>query len=350
MRRGAKAAALLAALTVSACAGSGPSPAGPSSPPSSPPSSSRAAAGVGVAFDTGGRREGSANDLAWRGLEKAAKELGVNAKEVSPDPQGSNRAALLRQLATEGHNPVIAVGGAYGPTVDAVATEFPSVSFVRIDGEPSALTNVAVQDFAEGQGAFLMGVAAALKSKTNHVGFIGANHSLACAKVASGFLQGAKQITPNIVVDDVRLDPETVGTTSTNVAGARRAAQTLYQQGADVVFTVAGEAYAGSFPVALEAGKFVIGSDTDQYLTAADPAWRPVILTSMVKRVDTAVYQSILTAARGDRRAQRRTFALKDDGLTYATSGGAIDATTKAKLDDYRAKIVSGEVTVASAP
>ncbi|MGB8383899.1 MAG: BMP family ABC transporter substrate-binding protein [Dermatophilaceae bacterium] len=303
---------------------------------------------VGLAFDAGGRAPGTANELASRGLEKAAKELGVDAKEVNPQAQGADRAQLLRQLVSEGYNPVIGVGAGYADPMETLAKEYPHVQFVRIDGEPSAYSNVAVMSFAEQQGAFLMGVAAALKSKTNHVGFIGTNQSIASSRSAAGFAQGARQITPNIVVDDVRLDTG-VGTKGLNdPAGAKAAAQGMYRSGADIVFTSAGESYAGSFPAALEAGKLAIGAGADQYLTVADPAWRPVILTSMVKRVDTAVYQSIF-AFKSDGKVDKRTFGLHDEGLGYATSGGAIDATTKSKLDDYSARIGSGDLVVGQA-
>ncbi len=333
------------ALGLGAC---GNSPAGPTPSPTQAtalPTAAGRSPKVGLAFDTGGRGSGTTNELAARGLEKAAKELGVDAKEISPDAQGTSRENLLRQLVTEGYNPVIGVGAGYAAPTELLAKEYPHVQFVRIDGDPSAYSNVAVMSFAENEGAFLMGVAAALKSKTNQVGFIGANQSVVSNANAAGFAQGARQITPNVVFDDLRLDIG-VGTKGLNdPAGAKAAAQAMYRGGADIVFTAAGESYAGSFPAAVEAGKLAIGSGTDQYLTVPDPTWRPVILTSMVKRADTAVYQAIF-AFKSDGKVAKRTFGLGDEGVAYATSGGALDATTKAKLDDYTARIASGALVV----
>jgi basic membrane protein A len=333
-----------AALGLSACSGASPPTTTSPTQTTVIPTANGRSPKVGLAFDAGGKGPGTSNELASRGLEKAAKELGVDAKEVSL-AQGGDRAQVLRQLVNEGYNPVIGVGAGYADSMEALAKELPQVQFVRIGGEPSAYGNVAVLSFAEQQGAFLMGVAAALTSKTNHVGFIGANQSLVSNQTAAGFTQGARQITPNIVVDDVRLDTG-VGTKGLNdPAGAKAAAQSLYRGGADIVFTSAGESYAGSFPAALEAGKLAIGAGSDQYLTASDPAWRPAILTSAIDRADTAVYQAIF-AYKNDGKVAKRTFGLRDEGLAYATSGGALDATTKAKLDDYMSRIGSGDVVV----
>jgi len=335
----------VAALAMGAC---GNSPARPTPSPTQAtalPTGGGRSPKVGLAFDTGGRGPGSTNELASRGLEKAAKELGVDAKEIAPDAQGTSRENVLRQLVTEGYNPVIGVGAGYSAPMEVLAKEFPQVQFVRIDGDPSAYSNVAVLSFAEHEGAFLMGVAAALKSKTNQIGFVGANQSVVSNATAAGFAQGARQITPNIVIDDMRLDTG-VGTKGLNdAAGAKAAAQAMYRGGADIVFTAAGDSYAGSFPAAVEAGKLAIGTGTDQYLTVPDPSWRPVILTSLVNRADTAVYQAIF-AFKSDGKVTRRTFGLRDEGLAYATSGGTLDATTTAKLDDYTARIASGSLVV----
>ena len=145
-----------------------------------------------MAFDTGGRGDGTFNDLAVKGLERAAKELGATAKELSPNADGTNRADLLRQLADGGYSPIFGVGYNYGEPMDQVAKEYPKVQFVRIDGAPSTVANVAVMDFAEQEGSFLVGVAAALKSKTHHVGFIGGNESVVINRFGAGFAQGAK--------------------------------------------------------------------------------------------------------------------------------------------------------------
>ena len=177
--------------------------------------------------------------------------------------------------------------------MDTVAKEYPDVSFIRIDGDPSTVPNVAVQDFAEHEGSFLVGAAAALKSKSNHIGFIGGNESALITKFWAGYEQGAKAVNPSIKIDDKRLAAGDNGAGFGNIDGAKVAAQAMYQNGADVVYTAAGGSFNGSFPAAVDAKKWAIGVDSDQYNTVGNPAFKPHILTSMVKQVDAAVYGSI---------------------------------------------------------
>jgi len=344
LRHSIKAAALLtvAALGLAAC-----SSTSSTTTPSAAASTGAAAGGaikVGMAFDVGGRGDGTFNDLAIKGLERAAKELGASGKELSPNADGTNRADLLRQLADAGYNPIIGVGYAYGDPMDQVAKEYPKVQFVRIDGGPSSVTNVAVMDFAEQEGSFLVGAAAAMKSKTKHVGFIGGNESAVINKFAAGFAQGAKAVDPAIVVDDKRLASGDEGKGFGDTQGAKVAASAMYQNGADIVFTAAGGSFAGSFPAAKDAGKMVIGVDSDQYNTVSDASWKPLILTSMVKRVDNAVFLSIQNFKTNGKLASH-SFNLKDDGVGYSTSGGQVDD-IKSKLEDFKAQIISGKIVV----
>jgi len=347
LRHSIKAAALVtvAALGLAACSSS----ASTTSTTTAASTAGAPAAGalkVGMAFDIGGRGDGTFNDLAIKGLERAAKELGATAKELSPNADGTNRADLLRQLADGGYNPIVGVGYAYGDPMDQVAKEYPKVQFFRIDGGPSTVTNVAVMDFAEQEGSFLVGVAAAKKSKTHHVGFIGGNESTVINKFAAGFAQGAKAADPTIVVDDKRLASGDDGKGFGDASGAKVAAAAMYQNGADIVFTAAGGSFAGSFPAAKDAGKLVIGVDSDQYNTVSDASWKPLILTSMVKRVDNAVFLSI-QGFKTDGKLASHSFSLKDDGVGYSTSGGMVDD-IKTVLEDFKAQIIAGKITVNS--
>ncbi|MBK8468808.1 MAG: BMP family ABC transporter substrate-binding protein [Actinomycetales bacterium] len=343
MRHSIKATALLAAvaLGLAACS-SGSSTT--TTTTTAPAAGGATTVKVGMAFDTGGRGDGTFNDLAVKGLERAAKELGVTAKELSPNADGTNRADLLRQLADSAYNPIIGVGYAYGDPMDQVAKEYPKVQFVRIDGGPSTVANVAVMDFAEQEGSFLVGVAAALKSKTKKVGFIGGNESMVINKFGAGFVQGVKAVDPAIVVADKRLASGDEGKGFGDTQGAKVAAAGMYQDGADIVFTAAGGSFAGSFPAAKDAGKLVIGVDSDQYNTVSDATWKPLVLTSMVKRVDNAVFQSIQSFRSGG-ALKSHSFNLKDDGVGYSQSGGFVDD-IKTQLEDYKSKIVSGAIKV----
>jgi len=333
------AVAAVAALALSGCGG------GDDDEPGTETSASTEALRVGMAFDTGGRGDGTFNDLAAAGLDQAKTELGAEIQELSPKEDGSDRADLLRQLADDGYNPIVGVGFAYGEAIDTVAKEYPDVQFVRIDGGPSAESNVAVKTFREEQGSYLVGVAAALKTKTNHVGFIGGNESQLITKFYAGFVQGAKSVKPDIKIDEKRLaageDTKGFGDTT----GARVAAESMYQAGADIIYTAAGGSWGGSFPAAAGAGKLAIGVDSDQYNTVGDPALQKVILTSMLKRVDTAVFEAA-KEFQSTKKVTNGSYGLDEEGVGYSTSGGFVED-IKPQLEETKAKIISGEVKVA---
>jgi basic membrane protein A len=299
---------------------------------------------VGLAFDVGGRGDLSFNDSAAAGMERAADELGVEFQELSPNADGSNRADLLRQLADEGHNPIIGVGYAFGQDMDTVAGEYPDVQFVRIDGGPSELENVAVMTFADEQGSFLMGVTAALKTETKKLGIVGGNEGEVINAFAAGFKQGVAAIDPSITVEDQRLAPGEDPTGFDDSAGARVAAEAMYQRGVDIIYTPAGQSNTGTFQAAAAADAWAIGTDSDQYETAGDPALQEHILTSMLKRVDNAVFESISTFIE-EGALESTAYDLSTDGVGYSTSGGFIDDITD-QLDDFKQQIIDGEIEV----
>jgi basic membrane protein A and related proteins len=340
VRRVTKLAAVLATVTLglAACGGSDESTSTPEGS-----GKSDAALKVGMAFDTGGRGDGTFNDLAVAGLEKAKKDLGATIEELSPKEDGSDRADLLSQLADDGYNPIIGVGFSYAEPMDTVAKEYPDIKFIRIDGGPSELPNVAVKTFKEEQGSFLVGAAAALKSKSSHLGFIGGNESALITKFYAGFVQGAKAVKPTIKVDDKRLatGEDTKGFGDT--AGAKVAAEAMYQSGADIIYTAAGGSWGGSFPAAAAANKLAIGVDSDQYATVGDPKLQKVIMTSMLKRVDNAVFESIEEFKANTLKSS--SYGLDVDGVGFSTTGGAVDD-VKTKLEEFKKKIISGEIKV----
>ena len=299
---------------------------------------------VGMAFDTGGRGDGTFNDLAATGLDQAKTTLGAEIQELSPKEDGSDRADLLRQLADDGYNPIIGVGFAYGEAIDTVAKEYPDSQFIRIDGGPSTESNVAVKTFKEEQGSYLVGVAAALKTKTKHVGFIGGNESQLITKFYAGYVQGAKSVKPDIKIDDKRLAPGESANGFGDLQGAKVAAEAQYQAGADIIYTAAGGSWGGSFPAAVSAGKLAIGVDSDQYNTVSDPAQKKVILTSMLKRVDTAVIEAG-KEFKESKKVESAAYGLDKDGVGYSTSGGLVDD-IKTQLEETKQKIISGELKV----
>ncbi len=310
---------------------------------------------VGLAYDVGGRGDQSFNDSAALGMEKAVEELDATCTEAeAQDGEAeSAREDRLRALAEDGHDPIIGVGFAYSFAADAVAPDFPEVSFAVIDGfDPTpdeANDNVAYLGFAEQEGSFLVGAAAALKSENGHVGFVGGVNNDLIKKFEAGFAAGAKEVNPDITVDVTYIE-ETDLKGFNDPAGGKAAAAAMYQNGADVVYHASGGSGAGVFDAAVDAGEgnWAIGVDSDQYLTASDAA-KEHILTSMLKRVDTATFDMTKSVADGSALSSYQTYNLEADGVGYSTSGGYVDDIS-GDLDEFADKIKSGEITVPDKP
>jgi basic membrane protein A len=308
---------------------------------------------VGLAYDVGGRGDQSFNDSAYAGLAKAVKDLKATCKEgeASDGEAESARETRLRDLADAGMNPIVGVGFAYSEATDKVAPDYPKVNFAVIDGfDPTAdkaNANVAYLGFAENEGSYLVGAAAALKSKAHHIGFVGGVHNDLIKKFEAGYVAGAKAADPSVKVD-VKYIEESNLKGFGDPAGGKSAAAAEYDNGADVVYHAAGASGSGVFEAAVDANKLAIGVDSDQYLTAPKDQ-QSHILTSMLKRVDVATYDMIQSVADSKPLTSYQTYDLKVDGVGYSTSGGFVDD-IKSKLDDYAAKIKSGETKVPVAP
>jgi len=308
---------------------------------------------VGLAYDVGGRGDQSFNDSAYAGLAKAVKDLKATCKQgqASDGEAESARETRLRDLADAGMNPIIGVGFAYSEAADAVAPDYPKVNFAVIDGfDPTAdkaNDNVAYLGFAENEGSFLVGAAAALKSKAHHIGFVGGVHNDLIKKFEAGYVAGAKAADPSVKVDIKYIEESNLKGFG-DPDGGKAAAAAEFDNGSDVVYHAAGASGSGVFEAATDANALAIGVDSDQYLTAPKDQ-QSHILTSMLKRVDVATYDMIKSVSDGKALTSYQTYDLKVDGVGYSTSGGAIDD-IKSKLDDYAAKIKSGEIKVPAKP
>ena len=301
---------------------------------------------VGLAYDIGGRGDQSFNDSAAAGLDKAKSEFGIEAKEAEAG-QGESESAKeerLRALATSGFNPIIAVGFAYSASVAKVAKDTPDVNFAIIDDAGATGPNVANLLFAEHEGSFLVGVAAALKSPAGNVGFVGGVDVPLIHKFQAGYEAGAKAAKPDVKVQVKYLTQPPDFSGFGDPAKGKTAAEGMYDAGADVVYHAAGGSGGGVFQAAAAAEKLAIGVDSDQYNTA-DPAVKDVILTSMLKKLDVAVYDFIKTVVDGNFKAGPNMYNLEKEGVGYSTTGGKVDD-IKDQLEEYKMKIVSGEVKV----
>jgi basic membrane protein A len=344
-----------ASLALAACSSSGnggsSSGAGGGSTPAGASTPAKQSLKVGLAYDVGGRGDKSFNDLAAAGLEKAQKSLNIQTKELSAvqgesDQQKQDRLELL---ANAGYNPIIAVGFAYAPALTKVAPKFPNIHFAIIDSDQVKSPNVEGLLFHEEQSSFLVGVAAALATKSKNVGFIGGVKGTGLIeKFQAGYVAGVHAVDPSIKVQVAYLSVSPDFTGFNDPGKAKITAKGQYDAGADVVYHAAGGSGSGLFEAAVAAGKLAIGVDSDQYKSA--PAnEQPVILTSALKGVDTAVFNFITEDAAGKFTAGSVRFGLKEGGVGYATSNPKIDP-YKAKIEDYKAKIIAGTITVPTAP
>jgi basic membrane protein A len=320
---------------------------------------------VAVLYDLTGRGDKSFNDAAAAGLDKAKGMFNLDVKELTPNSGGTNRTELLTLAASQGYKLIIGVGFLYAPNLGEVAAKFPNSHFANVDGfidhttcstckDESPTGNVASLLFAENEGAYLVGAAAALKSTTHHIGFIGGVDISLIQKFQAGYDAGAKTIDPTITIDHkyITEPPDFSGFNTPDKAQV--IAQGMYQAGADVVYHAAGGSGTGLFKAAVaysaSSGKHVWaeGTDSDQYLSASADQ-QPFILTSNLKRVDVSVFDTIQNEVNGTFAGGIKEFDLKAGGVGYATSGGFVDD-IKTKLDDLAAKITSGEIKVPTTP
>ena len=343
----------VASLGLLAC-GSGSDTATPATGSSTAASAGASAAPksdlkVGLAYDVGGRGDRSLNDAAAAGLDKAVAELGVQKEELSPNSTGSDRGDNLRSLAEGGFNPVIAVGFAYAESLTTVAADFPDTTFFIVDDASVKLPNVKSLTFAEEQGSFLVGAAAALKSKTGNVGYIGGVETPLLKKFEAGFAAGAKQVKPGVKVQAKYLSqpPDFSGFGSPDKG--RETANGMYDAGADVIYAAAGGSGTGVFQAAVAKKALAIGVDSDQYESVQNPKLQPVILTSMLKRVDVAVLQTIEKFSKNEQIPAQTVFDLSVDGVGYSESGGFV-ADIKPMLEELKAKIIAGTIKVPTTP
>ena len=318
---------------------------------------------VGLAYDIGGRGDKSFNDSAAAGLDAAKKKFGVTAKEVTVTTgSDAEREGKLRLLAEAGYNPIIAVGYLYAGPLKAVASDYPRVQFGIIDDSSVALLNVAGLVFAEEQGSYLAGVAAALTSKSGKIGYIGGVRIPLLQKFEAGFVAGVKATKKSASVD-VKYVTEFPDFSGFNdPAKAKVIAKGMIDKGVDVIYSAAGGSGAGNFAAATDSAKagkkvWTIGVDADQYLSASADE-KKNMLTSMVKHVDTAVYDVIATSVAGssvndvlDAKAgiYGRHYDLAIGGVGVSYSGGYINK-YKAQIDKAAAAIKSGKIVVPTKP
>jgi len=291
-----------------------------------------------IVYDLGGKFDKSFNEAASHGAARWKEETGQEFREIEMSSE-AQREQALRRLAEKGSNPIVMTGFAFASSLSNVAKDFPDTKFVIIDmvvDQP----NVRSVVFKEQEGSYLMGVAAAKASKSGTVGFIGGMDIPLIRKFACGYVQGVKATAG----DDTVIQNMTGTTPSAWNDPVKGAELTKAQiaQGADVVYAAAGGTGVGVLQTAADEGIFSIGVDSNQnYLHPGS------VLTSMMKRVDVAVYNAFSDGA--DLTTGFNVLGLDNGGIDYAlddNNAGVFSADIKAAVEDAKAKIIAGDIQV----
>jgi basic membrane protein A len=306
---------------------------------------------VGLIYDIGGKDDRSFNAAAWQGASRAAKEFPLVLRDVETGDPTSFEPAV-RAFAERSYDLIICVGFAQGPIVDSVAKDYPKLNFAIVDAVIDH-PNVASLIFKEHEGSYLVGMIAALASKSGTVGFLGGMDIPLIHKFEVGYEEGAQSINRNVRV--IRNYVGVTGAAWNDPVKGKELARAQIENGADVIFTAAGNSGLGAFDAVEQYGKdengrahkFVIGVDSNQ--NWVKPGY---VLTSMVKRVDNAVYQTIRNRVEGRPVSGIHVYGLDNDGVGYAADDynkELLPEETIRLLSEAKQKIISGQIKVTNA-
>ena len=311
---------------------------------------------VGIVFDIGGKDDRSFNASAWEGVKRAAKDYPIVLRDVEPGDPTSIEPAM-RAFAEKGYDLIIGVGFAQAPIMQDVASDYPNLKFAIIDGlifkrdaqgkpiEGQFADNAASLVFKEHEGSYLVGMIAARKSQTGTIGFIGGMDIPLIHRFEKGYEEGARSINPNI-----RVIENYVGVNDgawNNPGKGKELAVAQYGKGVDVIFTAAGNSGLGAFDAAEQSNRLVIGVDSNQNWVKPGH-----VLTSMVKRVDNAVYQIVGDTVHGQFKGGLHVFGLDNNGIGYALdqyNQNLIAPDVLKDVETAKQKIIGGQIKVTDA-
>ena len=303
---------------------------------------------IGLVFDVGGRGDKSFNDAAYAGLLRAQRELGVTTLLLEPT-SSEDREAAMRLFAARGFDLVIGVGFIFSSDVDRVARDFPAVDFACIDYAPpagGAPPNVAGLTFREEQGSYLVGAVAGFMSRTHAVGFVGGMRGPLIRKFEVGYEAGVHAACADCAVHSAY-----VGTSPDafkDPARGKAVAIAEIAAGADVLYHAAGATGHGVFEAAHDARCLAIGVDSDQWSEMPD-----TVVTSMVKRADVAVFDTIVAVTQGRFQGGMHVFGVADGAIDYVHEGphaALLPREVVARVEALRADVASGKTKVPSGP
>lgn len=332
--------------------GSKETPAAPTTPtPMAPATGSGAPSSgtkIGVVFDVGGLGDKSFNDAANRGMLKAKAELGVQAQYIEPG-DGSDRESALRQRAAAGDNLVIGVGFIFSDDITKLATQFPDTKFACIDytlpqGTEKTPANLVGLRFREHEGSFLVGAIAGRVTKTKKIGFVGGMKIPLIRKFEAGFEAGVKHVCPDCTVLSAYAGTEPKA--FADPTKGKELALAQYARGADIIYHASGKTGDGVFDAAKEQKKFAIGVDSDQFHVA--PC---CVLTSMIKQVDVAVFETTKKVAENKFTSGVYEFGLAEGGVGFVYDDNNKAFIPQAVVDEVNGlakQIVAGTIKVPS--
>jgi len=295
---------------------------------------------VGLVLDRGGKDDKSFNSSAYAGANQAKNKLGVALKYVEATDDNAFEP-MMRAFAQRGFDLIIGIGFAQKEAIAKVAAQFPKAHFAIVDAEVDA-PNVRSLLFEEHEGAYLVGAIAALTSRSGKIGFVGGMDIPLIRRFELGYKAGARKVNPEVTVL-----ANYVGMTSeawNNPPKGKELALSQYAQGADVIFAAAGASGLGVLDAAEEKQKFAIGCDSNQ--DGTKPGW---ILTSMLKRVDEAVYAAVADAKAGVFTGGVKRFGLANKGVDYSVdeyNSGILTEAVRRRAEALKADIVAGRIVV----
>ncbi|MCT8330664.1 BMP family lipoprotein [Albidovulum sediminis] len=293
-----------------------------------------------IIYDLGGKFDKSFNEAAFNGAERWKAETGGSYKELEMQSE-AQREQALRRLAEAGANPVVMTGFAFGDVLAKVAPDFPDTKFAIIDVDWLDAPNILQVAFTEHEGSYLVGMLAALASKTGTVGFVGGMDIPLIRRFGCGYAQGVKAVNPDATVV-MNMTGTTPAAWNDPVKGAELA-KAQKSQGADVIYAAAGGTGIGVLQAAADEGILSIGVDSNQ--NHLHPGQ---VLTSMLKRVDNAVYEAFKAGADLE-TGMVKVMGLANDGVGYAideNNASLVTPEMAAAVDEAAAKIKSGELVV----
>lgn len=293
-----------------------------------------------VVFDMGGKFDKSFNQGVYEGVEKFKEETGIEYREFEVTNE-TQREQAIRRMAQRGANPILGIGFAQAGPLEAVAKDFPDIQFTIIDGVVD-LPNVQSIIFKEHEGSFLVGLIAAMASESSSVGFVGGMDIPLIRRFACGYEQGAKFVDANVEV--VQNMTGTTPAAWNDPGRGSELAKGQFDRGVDVIYAAAGGTGVGVYQAAVDGSKLAIGVDSNQnYLHPG------TMLTSMLKRVDVAAYETFKSAMDESWEPGIKVLGLAEDGVGWALdehNESLISDDIKTAVEAAAAKIVSGELSV----